>query len=301
MSGVRQPLVSEFGIGLQAARCGRRRWGRLPAPPPVAIERPVTAATDESTHVEIRSVWKSFGRRPVFRDLSCRFPRGRISVLMGGSGVGKSTLLRLIAGLERPDSGGISVAGQEVAGLGERAWAPVRRQLGMLFQSGALLDSMSVFENVALPLREHTGFSEGEIAGAVHNRLEAVGLEDVDDLLPGELSGGMLRRAALARAIIMSPEIVLCDEPFSGLDPPNVERIEGLLSRLCTELGLTILVSSHHMASALRMGHQIILLREGGAVSGSPRALATSERSEITDFLGADGRALAASLVSEPP
>ena len=169
----------------------------------------------------------------------------------------------------------------------------------MLFQNGALLDSMNVFENVALPLREHTRLSHREIADAVHDRLEAVGLQDVDALLPGELSGGMLRRAALARAIIMSPEILLCDEPFSGLDPPNVERIERLLARLCFELGLTILVCSHHMATALRLGHQIILLREGGAVSGSPRALATSRDSEITDFLGADGRALAAGLVAE--
>jgi phospholipid/cholesterol/gamma-HCH transport system ATP-binding protein len=243
----------------------------------------------------------AFGRRVVFQDLSCVFPRGRISVLMGGSGVGKSMLLRLIAGLECPDSGSITVAGQEITGLSERALAPVRRQLGMLFQNGALLDSMSVFDNVALPLREHTGYSDREIAYVVHDRLEAVGLEDVDELLPGELSGGMLRRAALARAIIMSPEILLCDEPFSGLDPPNVERVEGLLTRLCHELGLTILVSSHHMASALRMGHQIILLREGGAVSGSPRILATSGDSEITDFLGADGRTLAAGLISGPP
>ena len=260
----------------------------------------MTAATDESAHVEIRSVRKAFGRRVVFRNLSCRFSRGRISVLMGGSGAGKSTLLRLIAGLEHPDSGSISIAGQEVTGLGERALTAVRRQLGMLFQSGALLDSMSVFDNVALPLREHTGLSGREIADTVHDRLEAVGLEDVDELLPGELSGGMLRRAALARAIIMNPEILLCDEPFSGLDPPNVERIEGLLTRLCFDLGLTILVCSHHMASALRMGHQIILLREGGAVSGSPQALATSGDSEITEFLGADGRALATGLVSGP-
>jgi phospholipid/cholesterol/gamma-HCH transport system ATP-binding protein len=258
----------------------------------------VTVVTDDEAHVEVRSVWMSFGRRAVFRDLSCSFSRGRISIVMGGSGVGKSTLLRLIAGLQRPDSGAISVAGQEVTGLREREWVPVRHRLGMLFQNGALLDSMSVFENVALPLRERTQLSEPEIADAVHDRLAAVGLDDVDELLPGELSGGMLRRAALARAIILNPEILLCDEPFSGLDPPNVERIEGLFTKLCLELGLTILVCSHHMATALRMGDRIILLREGGAVSGSPRALATSRDSEITDFLGADGKALTAGLVT---
>ena len=186
----------------------------------------------------------------MFRDLSCRVPRAQISVLLGGSGSGKSTFLRLVAGLQRPDRGVITIGGEQTQALDERALGRMRRQIGMLFQNGALLDSISVYDNVALPLREHTRSSEPEIAEAVHRRLSAVGLEDVDDLLPRELSGGMLRRVALARAIIMDPEILLCDEPFSGLDPPNVARIEALLTRLNRDLGLTLIVSSHHMASA---------------------------------------------------
>jgi phospholipid/cholesterol/gamma-HCH transport system ATP-binding protein len=158
---------------------------------------------------------------------------------------------------------------------------------------------MTVFENVGLPLREHRELSEPEIEEAVHERLAAVGLDGVDHLLPGELSGGMLRRVALARAIIMDPEIVLCDEPFSGLDPPNVERIEALFSELCRSRGLTLIVTSHHMASSLRMSDQIVLLQHGRAVTGDPGALATSGDAEITDFLGADGAALARQVAQQ--
>ncbi len=246
--------------------------------------------------IEIHSLRFAFGSREVFRDLSCAFRGGEISVVMGGSGCGKTTLMRLVGGLQRPDGGTIALDGEPISGLSGRALERLRRRFGMLFQGGALLDSMTIFENVALPLREHARLSEDELAQAVHRRLRAVGLEDVDELLPGELSGGMLRRAALARAIIMDPEILLCDEPFSGLDPPNVDRIEGLLSELNRELGLTVIVSSHHMASSLRMGHQIVLLQEGQAVSGTPGALATSHDSSILEFLGADGAAFASRL-----
>jgi phospholipid/cholesterol/gamma-HCH transport system ATP-binding protein len=243
--------------------------------------------------VELESVRLAFGERTIFEDLSCRFARARISVLMGASGTGKSSVLRMIGGLLRPDRGRVMVGGEDVASLPEGGIQRVRRRLGMLFQDGALLDSMTVYENVGLPLREHTKLSEPEIRDAVHERLAAVGLQDVDELLPGELSGGMLRRVALARAIIMDPEIVLCDEPFSGLDPPNVERIEALFGELCRTRGLTLIVTSHHMASSLRMSDQIVLLRDGRAVTGTPGSLATSGDPEITDFLGTDGANLA--------
>jgi len=237
----------------------------------------------------MRDVALAFGRRRVFDGLDCGFAKGRISILMGGSGTGKSTLLRLIGGLQRPDRGSIRVAGQEVVAASESARVSARARLGMLFQNGALLDSMSVFENVALPLREHTRLTEAETADRVHDRLAAVGLSDVDELLPGELSGGMLRRAALARAIVMEPEILLCDEPFSGLDPPNVSRIEALLTHLNRDRGLTMIVTSHHMATSLRMAHRIMLLRGGRCIEGSPRQLATSPDSAIREFLGKDG------------
>ena len=243
--------------------------------------------------VELDSVRLAFGERTIFEDLSCRFSRGRITVLMGGSGTGKSTALRMIAGLQRPDAGRVAVVGEDVTKLRDSQLWDVRRRLGMLFQDGALLDSMTVLENVGLPLREHTALSLPEIVEAVHDRLAAVGLHDVDHLLPGELSGGMLRRVALARAIIMDPEVVLADEPFSGLDPPNVERIEKLFGELCRTRGLTLIVTSHHMASSLRMSDQIVLLQHGRAVTGDPATLATSGDPEIKDFLGADGEALA--------
>jgi len=253
---------------------------------------------DEAAHVELRSVRLAFGEREIFSDLSCSFARAKITVLMGGSGTGKSTVLRMIGGLQRPDTGSVDVAGADVATLPESDLRDVRRRLGMLFQDGALLDSMTVLENVGLPLLEHRELSEREIVDAVHERLAAVGLENVDDLLPGELSGGMLRRVALARAIIMDPEIVLCDEPFSGLDPPNVDRIEALFGDLCRKRGLTLIVTSHHMASSLRMSDKIVLLRDGGAVTGTPASLATSRDTEIQEFLGADGAALARQLAA---
>ncbi len=253
----------------------------------------VRVELDPAVHVELDSVRLAFGERAIFEDLSCRFSRARITVLMGGSGSGKSTVLRMIGGLLRPDAGRVLVAGDDVAALPEGEVQRVRRRLGMLFQHGALMDSMTVFENVGLPLRERTKMGEGEIRDAIHERLEAVGLEGVDELLPGQLSGGMLRRVALARAIIMDPEIVLCDEPFSGLDPPNVDRIEELFGELCRTRGLTLIVTSHHMASSLRMSDQIVLLRHGRAVTGTPDSLATSSDSEIKEFLGADGASLA--------
>jgi phospholipid/cholesterol/gamma-HCH transport system ATP-binding protein len=211
---------------------------------------------------------------------------------MGGSGCGKSTLLRVICGLQPVTGGTVLVAGNDIA-VSRRALSLARRRLGMLFQNGALLDSMTIFENVALPLREHSHLAEDEIVDTVHTRLSEVGLSGIDDLLPGELSGGMLRRAALARAIATNPKVLLCDEPFAGLDPPNVDRIEALLLQLNRERGLTLIVTSHHVASSLRLADQLVLLQEGRAISGSPTELARSGDSRIATFLGADGAALA--------
>jgi phospholipid/cholesterol/gamma-HCH transport system ATP-binding protein len=240
----------------------------------------------EPADVELRGVHMAFGDRDVFRDLSCGFPRGQISVILGGSGSGKSTVLRLIGGLVQPQAGKILVAGEDVTRLSESEMYAVRKKLGMLFQGGALLDSMTVFDNLAFPLREHTSLAEPEITREVHRRLDAVGLaDDVGNLLPGQLSGGMIKRAALARAIMLDPVILLCDEPFSGLDPVSVKRIEELLVRINRGLRITMIVVSHHVASTLRFAEHLLLLLPDGAVAGTPAELRHSPDPRVAAFL----------------
>ncbi len=230
----------------------------------------------------------AFGHRVVFDSLSCGFPRSKITVILGGSGSGKSTILRLVGGLVRPQSGVIVVDGQNVVGLPERRMYDVRIKLGMMFQGGALLDSLTVFDNLAFPLREHSNLTEAEIAAEVHDRLEAVGMANVAELLPGQLSGGMLKRAALARAIIRKPSILLCDEPFSGLDPASTKRIERLLVQMNRDLGVTMLVVSHHIPSTMRMADRVLLLLPRGAVEGRPGELRAHSDSRVTAFLNED-------------
>ncbi|TMA80993.1 MAG: ATP-binding cassette domain-containing protein [Deltaproteobacteria bacterium] len=249
-------------------------------------------AAGADVHVALERVDMAFGDRQVFRGLSCAFAAGKVSVILGGSGSGKSTVLRLIGGLVRPQAGHIFVAGEDVTCLSERQLYGVRKKLGMMFQGGALLDSLTIYENLAFPLREHTSLDERAIAAAVHRRLDAVGLTDVDRLLPSQLSGGMLRRAALARAIILDPVIVLCDEPFSGLDPVSVKRIENLLVQINQRLGITIVLVSHHIASTMRMAEHVVLLLQSDdhhpgttAVAGSPEELRQSSDPRVVAFL----------------
>ena len=230
----------------------------------------------------------SFGPRAVFRGLGASFPRGTISVLLGGSGSGKSTLLRLVGGLLRPDAGSIVVAGEEVVGASARTLQSVRQKLGMMFQGGALLDSLSIHENLALPLRERARLREPELGERIQRQLAEVGLEGTEKLLPGQLSGGMIKRAALARALIASPEILLCDEPFSGLDPVTVHRIERLLVELNRSQGMTLLIASHHIPSTLRMADHLFMLLDGQAVSGTPAELVASPDPRVREFLDED-------------
>ena len=230
----------------------------------------------------------AFGDRVVFPALTCEFPRGKISVILGGSGSGKSTILRLIGGLVRPQAGAILVDGVDEVGLPERRMYEVRRKLGMMFQGGALLDSLTVFDNLAFPLREHTKMTEGEIAAEVADRLNAVGMANVGNLLPGQLSGGMLKRAALARAIIRKPAILLCDEPFSGLDPASTKRIERLLVGMNRDSGATMIVVSHHIPSTMRMADRVLLLLPHGPVQGAPQELRASSDPRVTSFLSED-------------
>ncbi len=245
----------------------------------------------------------AFGARMVFRSLSCDFPRGKISVILGGSGSGKSTALRLIGGLVHPGAGRILVDGDDVTRLSERQMYKVREKIGMMFQGGALLDSMTVFDNLAFPLREHTSLKEKEIADQVHERLTAVGLTDVDRLLPGQLSGGMMKRVALARAIMMEPVILLCDEAFSGLDPISTRLIESLLVRINQRHQMTIVLVSHHIPSTMRMADRVLLLLPDQAIEGTPEDLQRNPDPRVVAFLTEDvdeSVALAEEVESRP-
>jgi phospholipid/cholesterol/gamma-HCH transport system ATP-binding protein len=235
--------------------------------------------------ISFTGVDMAFGPRVVFNGLSCVIPRGKISVILGGSGSGKSTMLRLIGGLVHPQRGSIVVDGTEITRLSERALYAVRAKLGMMFQGGALLDSMSVFDNLAFPLREHSRQTEAEIAAQVQERLRTVGLDKVDGLLPGQLSGGMMKRVALARATMMQPTILLCDEPFSGLDPVSTSRIEALLVDLNRNLGMTIVAVSHDVSSTMRIADWVLVLLPGKAVQGTPREIAGSTDPQVAHFL----------------
>ncbi len=252
-------------------------------------EIPAEHRTAGRAHVEVISVRLAFAERRVFDGLSCRFANGKISVVLGASGVGKSTLLRMLAGLLKPDYGDIWLGDQEITRMPERRLRGVRRGLGMMFQGGALLDSLSVFDNVALPLREHTKLSEREIEAKVHAQFEAVGLKKVDALLPGEISGGMKKRVALARAMVMEPSVLLIDEPFSGLDPLAVRLIEALLVEVNRSRGLTMILTNHHIGSTMRMADEIVFLVDGVAVTGSVKEIKESIDPRIQRFLVAAG------------
>ena len=237
-------------------------------------------------HVLLEDVRMAFGTRTVFRGRGCSFPRGGVSCVLGGSGSGKSTILRLIGGLIRPQAGRVVVDGEDVTRLSEHALFEVRKKIGMMFQGGALLDSDTVFDNVAFPLREHTRQRPDEIAVRVRETLAAVGLRGVEELLPGQLSGGMMRRVALARALIMRPVICLCDEPFSGLDPVSVRLIEGLFQRVNAESGITMIVVSHDVRSTRRIADHVVLLLPGGeAIQGTPATLREHEDARVRAFL----------------
>ena len=247
--------------------------------------------------VRFEDVSVELGGRAVLAGISCSFPRGGVTVLLGGSGRGKTTLLRAVGGLVRVARGRVLVLGRDVTRLGERELYEVRASLGMMFQNGALLDSSSIFDNLALPLREHTRASEPEIAREVHDCLASVGLTGVDELLPRQLSGGMTKRAALARAILMKPRVLLCDEPFSGLDPSSARRIEALLVSLCREREMTVVIVSHDIPSTLRMADHVVLLSEDGVFEGSPAELRASPVGAVAAFLDPDG---SEALATEP-
>ncbi len=242
--------------------------------------------------IEIRNASYAVTGRPVFAGLDMDIPRGRITAIMGPSGTGKTTLLRLITGQVAVDSGSIVVAGQELAGIRRADLYVLRRRMGMLFQNGALLTDFSVFENVAFPLREHTDLPERLIRQLVLTKLQAVGLRGAAELMPAELSGGMSRRVALARAIVMDPEILIYDEPFVGLDPISLGVILRLIRRLNDALGITSIVVSHDVQEMSTVADAVFLLSGGKVVAkGTPQQLQTYPSEIVRQFIGglADG------------
>ena len=236
--------------------------------------------------VRFEHVHKSFGDKVVLEDISLDIPRGQTTVIIGPSGTGKSVLVKLLVGLMEPDSGSILVDGVEVTTASERELLDVRKRIGMLFQDGALFDSMTVGENIAFPLRRHTKKSRAEIAEAVALRLGQVGLEGTEDLMPSELSGGMRKRVSLARAIVMEPDIVLFDEPNSGLDPITSDEIDALIGRMKSELGITFVVISHDIVGTFAVADRIAMLYNGSLVAhGTPDEVLHSRSDIVRRFL----------------
>jgi phospholipid/cholesterol/gamma-HCH transport system ATP-binding protein len=241
--------------------------------------------------VKLRDVWKSFEANQVLRGISLELGRGTTLAVMGGSGAGKTVLLRIIAGLVRPDSGEVSLFGTRIDRMREEAILPLRRQTGFVFQGAALFDSLSVFENVAFPLREHTSLSLGEITDRVHRFLALVGLPGTDGLLPAELSGGMRKRVGIARALVMEPEVVFFDEPTAGLDPTNARLVAELIAELRTGVCDTAIVVTHDIEFADMVADQMAILHQGRfADVGAPAEMRRSANPDVRRFLAGELR-----------
>jgi phospholipid/cholesterol/gamma-HCH transport system ATP-binding protein len=236
--------------------------------------------------IHFHNLHKSFGTQRVLTGINLEIPNGSISVIIGRSGAGKSCLLKLLIGLLHPESGEIRVNGIDVCSLRGRALNDVRSRFGMLFQGGALFDSLSVYDNVAFPLREKTRLSERTIQQKVHERLAQVGLSGIDEKLPSELSGGMRKRVALARALVSEPEILLFDEPTTGLDPIRVNAIHQLIRDLHTKFQFTAIVVSHEIPEIFSIATHVAMLHEGAIVAtGTADEIQASPNPVVQQFI----------------
>lgn len=238
------------------------------------------------TVIEVSDLVRKFGDRVVINDISFTINRGETMVIMGGSGCGKSTLLRHIIGSMHPTSGSVKIFGEEITNMSERQMAQIRRRFGMLFQSGALLASLTVGENVALPLLQHTCKSPEEIDEIVKQKLQMVGLSGFEDLKPAEISGGMAKRVGLARALVLDPELLFSDEPTSGLDPIMTAVVDQLTLKLTHGEHMTAVVVTHDMTSAFRIATRMIMLGHGSIVAqGTPDEIRNSANPEVQQFI----------------
>ena len=236
--------------------------------------------------VVVEGLTKSFGRHVVWRDVSLSLPAGEVSVMLGPSGTGKTVFLKALVGLIRPDRGRVLVDGIDTASCPERQLYQARKLFGVMFQDGALFGSLTLFDNIAFPLREHTKLTEAEIRGVVLEKMDMVGLAGEGHKYPGEISGGMRKRAGLARALVLDPQIILCDEPDSGLDPVRTAYLSQLLIDLNAEIDATILIVTHDIQIARTVPDNIGMLFRGNLVMFGPReVLLTSDHPVITQFV----------------
>ena len=239
--------------------------------------------------IEVTDLVRKFGDRAVLDDISFNVQRGDTLVIMGGSGCGKSTLLRHMIGSMKPTSGCVKLFGEEITTMKERELERVRLRFGMLFQSGALLASLTVGENVALPLLQHTDKPPDEIEEIVKHKLQMVGLTGFEDLKPDEISGGMKKRVGLARALALDPELLFSDEPTSGLDPIMTAVVDELTLKLARGSHMTAVVVSHDMTSAFRIASRMIMLGHGGIVAeGTPDEIRASSNPEVQQFINGE-------------
>jgi phospholipid/cholesterol/gamma-HCH transport system ATP-binding protein len=242
-------------------------------------------------HIFVDDVKKSFGRTHVIRGITMHLRRRETAVIIGGSGAGKTTLLRMLIGLEKPTSGHIWVDGTDMAGLDDYQMNRVRQKFGMVFQYAALLDSLTVLENVAFPLREHRKhMTKKEIVDKVVGMLNLLGLENKEHRMPSELSGGQRKRVGLARALMLEPDILIYDEPTSGLDPITSRMVDDLIEETRDRFSVTSVVISHDMASTFRIAHQAFLVVNGKVIAhGRPDELAHGDNEEARAFIAASG------------
>jgi len=245
---------------------------------------------DASVKIEVVNLHKSFGNNHVLRGVNLEVRNGESMVVIGGSGVGKSVLIKCIIGLVKPDSGSIRVDGQAITSLNEKSLNEIRKKFGMLFQAGALFDSLSVWENVGFGLKQHTSLGNEEIKAIAVDKLRLVGLRHVEDLMPSELSGGMRKRVSLARAIAMEPEILLYDEPTTGLDPIMADVINDLIVQMRKKLEVTSIAITHDMVSAYKIADRIAMLYQGEIIEvGTPQQNRESGNAIVQQFI--QGRA----------